>query len=106
MKNLQIFLKLNLDRFFLLCVIAIVAMTAIINVQAQQEPFNSSWQSLVVARCRIKSVNMLGVEGELKFDQKDDALHVTLPETKTSKHAICLKITPDLIPVPKSLEKR
>jgi hypothetical protein len=48
---------------------------------------------------------MLGVEGELKFEQKDDALHVTLPETKPSEHAICLKITPLLIPVPESLKK-
>ncbi|MDR1289712.1 MAG: alpha-L-fucosidase, partial [Planctomycetaceae bacterium] len=62
-------------------------------------------KTLVAARCRIKSVSMLGVEGELKFEQKDDALHVILPETKPCEHAICLKIIPDLIPVPKSLEK-
>ncbi|MDR2643406.1 MAG: alpha-L-fucosidase [Planctomycetaceae bacterium] len=53
---------------------------------------------------RIKSVSMLGAEGELKFEQKDDALHVVLPETKPSQHAICLKITPILIPVPESLK--
>jgi alpha-L-fucosidase len=54
---------------------------------------------------RIKSISMLGVEGELKFEQKNDALHITLPETHPSEHAICLKIIPDLIPAPKSLEK-
>jgi hypothetical protein len=48
---------------------------------------------------------MLGVEGELKFEQKGDVLHVTLPAVLPSEHAVCLKITPDLIPVPKSLEK-
>jgi alpha-L-fucosidase len=53
---------------------------------------------------RIKSIGMLGVEGELKFEQKDDALHVILPETKPCEHAVCLKIIPDLIPVPESLE--
>jgi hypothetical protein len=47
----------------------------------------------------------LGAEGELKFEQKDDALHITLPETKPSEHAICLKITPALNPIPKIIEE-
>ncbi|MDR1129465.1 MAG: alpha-L-fucosidase, partial [Prevotellaceae bacterium] len=54
---------------------------------------------------RIKSVGMLGVEGELTFEQKDDALHVIMPETKPCEYAVCLKIIPNLIPVPESLEK-
>ncbi|MDR1552580.1 MAG: hypothetical protein LBS69_03835, partial [Prevotellaceae bacterium] len=49
---------------------------------------------------RIKSVSMLGVEGELKFTQKADALTVVLPEKKPCAYAICLKVTPALIPVP------
>jgi alpha-L-fucosidase len=54
---------------------------------------------------RIKSISMLGIEGELQFEQKDDALHINLPNTKPTEHAICIKITPDLIPVPESLKK-
>jgi alpha-L-fucosidase len=53
---------------------------------------------------RIKSVSMLGVEGELKFTQKADALTVVLPEKKPCAYAICLKVTPALIPVPEGVE--
>jgi alpha-L-fucosidase len=54
---------------------------------------------------RIKSISMLGVEGELKFEQKEDGLHVALPDTKPSEYAICLKITPALNPTPKNIDK-
>jgi alpha-L-fucosidase len=54
---------------------------------------------------RIKSIGMLGVENELKFEQKNDALHITLPDTKPSEHAICLKIIPVLNPTPKVVEE-
>jgi alpha-L-fucosidase len=54
---------------------------------------------------RIQSISMLGVEGELKFEQKDDALYIVLPETKPCDYAICLKITPLLNPVPERVKK-
>jgi hypothetical protein len=51
----------------------------------------------------IKSINMLGVEGNLSFEQKDDALYVSLPESLPCDYSVCLKIIPTLNPVPKSL---
>jgi hypothetical protein len=46
---------------------------------------------------------MLGVEGDLRFEQKDDALYVSLPPALPCDYAVCLKIIPKLNPVPKSL---
>jgi len=52
----------------------------------------------------VKSVSMLGVDGELSFTQTDKALEVTLPATKPSKYAVCLKIIPVLNPVPAKMK--
>ncbi|MDR1674959.1 MAG: hypothetical protein LBR86_00585 [Tannerella sp.] len=54
---------------------------------------------------RIKSISLLGVEGDLQFEQKDDALHVSLPPALPCDYAVCLKIIPVLNPVPESLAK-
>jgi alpha-L-fucosidase len=43
---------------------------------------------------RIGRVELLGVDGPLKFDRNPAALTVTLPESKPGDHAHCLKITP------------
>ena len=51
----------------------------------------------------IKSVSMLGISQPLKFKQNNDILEVELPEKFPSDYAICLKLTPELNPVPKSL---
>jgi alpha-L-fucosidase len=51
----------------------------------------------------IQSISMLGVEGDLRFEQKDDALHVSLPSALPCDYAVCLKIIPVLNPVPESL---
>jgi hypothetical protein len=48
---------------------------------------------------------MLGVEGALQFEQKDNALYVSLPPVLPCDYAVCLKIIPKLNPVPKSLAK-
>ena len=41
----------------------------------------------------IKSVSLLGVEGNLEWFQDQDGLHVTFPETKPCEHAYSVKIT-------------
>ncbi|MDR1221478.1 MAG: alpha-L-fucosidase [Tannerella sp.] len=51
----------------------------------------------------ILSISLLGVEGNLPFEQKDNALHVSLPAVLPCDHAVCLKIIPKLNPVPAPL---
>jgi alpha-L-fucosidase len=41
----------------------------------------------------IKSVSMPGIDGELEWEQDQDGLHVTFPETKPCQHAFPVKIT-------------
>jgi alpha-L-fucosidase len=53
----------------------------------------------------IRSIRLLGVEGDLHFEQKEDALYVSLPVTMPCDYAVCLKIIPVLNPVPASLAK-
>ena len=53
----------------------------------------------------IQSVSMLGVDGNLRFEQKDDALYVAVPPALPCEYAVCLKIVPVLNPVPESLAK-
>ncbi|WP_298479711.1 alpha-L-fucosidase [uncultured Maribacter sp.] len=40
---------------------------------------------------QITSIQMLGNEGDLKFHEKEDGLHIVLPQ-KTGKHAFCFRI--------------
>jgi alpha-L-fucosidase len=51
----------------------------------------------------VQSIRLLGIEGQLSFEQKDDALHVCLPPEQPCDYAVCLKIVPTLDPVPPSL---
>jgi len=51
----------------------------------------------------VKSVTMLGVEGELKFEQTDKALKVGMPSKMPCDYAVCMKIIPVLNPVPDGL---
>jgi alpha-L-fucosidase len=53
----------------------------------------------------IQSISMLGVKGNLQFEQKDNALYVALPQTLPCDYAVCLKIIPILNPVPESIDK-
>jgi len=41
---------------------------------------------------KIRSVELLGNRGRLKFTQDENALRVTLPAEKPSDHAVCFKI--------------
>jgi hypothetical protein len=51
----------------------------------------------------IQSISLLGIEGDLPFEQKDDALYVSLPPDLPCDYAVCLKIIPKLNPAPASL---
>ena len=53
---------------------------------------------------KVKSVQMLGVEGELEFTQEIKMLKVTPPENLPSEHAVCLKIIPEMNKVPESVQ--
>ena len=54
---------------------------------------------------KVKFVRMLGVDQDLKFVQKNDALEIDMPDSKPCDFAVCLKIVPVLNPVPGSLSK-
>ncbi|RKR07970.1 alpha-L-fucosidase [Maribacter vaceletii] len=54
---------------------------------------------------KIKSVQMLGVKGEIEFIQEKEKLVVKLPQKLPSEYAVCLKIIPELNPVPESISK-
>ena len=41
---------------------------------------------------KIRSLELLGHRGKLKFTQDEQSLRVTLPPEKPSDHAICFKI--------------
>ena len=41
---------------------------------------------------KIRSLELLGHRGKLKFTQDEQSLRVTLPPEKPSEHAICFKI--------------
>ncbi|NMH86201.1 alpha-L-fucosidase [Flavivirga algicola] len=43
----------------------------------------------------IKSITLLGNEGNLKFETKTDGLFIDLPKNKTGNHAFAFKITPN-----------
>ncbi len=41
---------------------------------------------------KVESISLLGSEGNLKFQQQSDGLHVQLPETPASSYAYAFKI--------------
>lgn len=41
----------------------------------------------------IKSIQLLGHEGDLKFEMKDDGLHIDLPKEKVGDHAFSFRFT-------------
>ena len=49
----------------------------------------------------IKSVDLLGHRGRLRWNQDSEGLHITCPDTSTFKTAICFKIGPGSIILPK-----
>jgi alpha-L-fucosidase len=53
----------------------------------------------------IQSISLLGVEGNLQFEQKNDALYVSLPSALPCDYAVCLKMIPVLNPVPESIDR-
>jgi alpha-L-fucosidase len=55
---------------------------------------------------QIQSISLLGAEGNLQFEQKENALYVSLPVgAMPCDYAVCLRIIPVLNPIPESLAK-
>ncbi|WP_345189879.1 alpha-L-fucosidase C-terminal domain-containing protein [Algibacter agarivorans] len=40
----------------------------------------------------IKSIELLGYNGNIEFDVKEDGLHIHLPEKQVGKHAFVFKV--------------